>query len=174
MPQIGGQTMRFVPLIVFGLLLAAAALLVSVLSAGLPELVAVHFNAAGVANGFMTREDCHSFMLTFTLGAPAFIAVVTGLIPRVLPASMINIPNRAYWLAAERAGDSIAFLSEQGVWFSCILLILLAYVDWMLARANESTPPGFSTQRFGWAMGAFACAIAFWAMRMFRRFRLPR
>jgi len=165
--------MRFLPLIVFGLLLAAAAALVSVLSAGLPELVAVHFNAAGVANGFMTREDCHSFMLTFTLGAPAFVAVVTGLTPRVLPASMINIPNRAYWLAAERADESIAFLSEQGIWFSCILLIFLAYVDWMLARANESSPPGFPSRHFVWAMAAFAFAIAFWAMRMLRRFRVP-
>jgi hypothetical protein len=166
--------MRFLPLMVLGLLLAGAAQLVSVLSAGLPELVAVHFNSAGVADGFMRREDCRNFMLTFTLGVPAFVAVITVLIPRVLPPSMLNVPNRTYWLAPERANESIAFLSRQGIWFGCILVIFLAYVDWMLARANESTPPAFSSELFVWAMAAFAGAIALWAMRMFRRFRLPR
>jgi len=163
--------MRIYPLLLFGSLLATAALLVSVLSADLPEIVAVHFNAAGVANGFMTRADCRSFMLAFTLGAPAFVALVTGLVPRLLPASMINIPNRDYWLAPARARESIAFLSEQGIWFACILLIFLACVDWMLAKANESSPADLPAARFGWMMAAFAVAIAVWALRMFRRFR---
>jgi hypothetical protein len=159
------------PLILLALLLTAAAALISVLSGDLPGIVAVHFNAAGVANGFMTREHCRSFMLISTLGAPLFVAAVTGLIPRLLPPSMINIPNRGYWLAPDRAKDSIAFLSEQGIWFACILLVFLASVDWLLARANLSSPPSFPAAPFTWIMAAFACAIALWALRMFRRFR---
>ena len=166
--------MRMFPLIWFALLLSAAALLVAALSGDLPAVVAVHFNAAGMANGFMTREDCRSFMLIFTLGAPVFVAAVTGLVPRMVPPSMINIPNREYWLAPARAENSIVFLSEQGIWFACILVIFLASVDWMLARANVSTPPYFPAGRFVWIMAAFACAIALWALRMFRRFRVLR
>ena len=112
--------------------------------------------------------------MIFTLGAPVFVAAVTGLVPRLVPPSMINIPNREYWLAPERAENSIAFLSEQGIWFACILVVFLASVDWMVARANASTPPHFPAGRFAWIMAAFACAIALWAMRMFRRFRVRR
>jgi len=166
--------MRIFPLISFVLLLTAAALLVSTLSGDLPDVVAVHFNAAGVANGFMRREECRGFMLFFTLGAPVFVAAVTGLIPRLFPPSMLNIPNRGYWLAPERAEDSIAFLSDQGVWFACILVIFLASVDWMVAKANASAPPNLPAGRFGGIMACFACAIGVWALRMFRRFRLPR
>jgi Protein of unknown function (DUF1648) len=162
------------PLVLFALLLTAAALLVAALCGDLPAVVAVHFNAAGVANGFMTREDCRSFMLIFTLGAPVLVAAVTGLVPRLVPPSMLNIPNREYWLAPERAENSILFLSEQGIWFACILLIFLASVDWMAARANASAPPYFPAARFAWSMAAFACAIALWALRMFRRFHVPR
>ena len=165
--------MRMFPLISFALLLTAAALLVAMLSGGLPAIVAVHFNAAGTANGFMTREDCRSFMRIFTLGAPIFVAAVTGLVPRLVPPSMINIPNREYWLAPERAENSIEFLSEQAIWFACILATFLASVDWTVARANAATPPHFPTARFAWIMAVFACAIAMWALRMFMRFRVP-
>ena len=165
--------MRNLPLVLFMVLFAAAACLISSLAEQLPELVAVHFDAGGVANGFTTREDCRMFMLTLTLGAPVFILVVGALIPRLLPPSMINIPNRAHWLAPERAADSIAFLSEQGVWFACIFIVFLAGVDWMLARANATVPPAFPTRLFCWTLVLFFCAMGCWAIRMFRRFRAP-
>jgi hypothetical protein len=166
--------MRMSPLICFALLLIAAALFVGALGADLPAIVAVHFNAAGAANGFMRREECRRFMSIFTLGLPVIIAAVTSLVPRLVPPSMINIPNREYWLAPDRAQSSIAFLSEQGIWFACILVTFLAGVDWMVARANASTPPHFAAMPFAWIMAAFVGAIALWALRMFKRFHAPR
>jgi serine/threonine-protein kinase len=161
------------PLGLLALLLIAAALVIGRLGAELPAIVAVHFNAAGAANGFATREDCCSFMLIFTLVAPVIVAAVAGLVPRLAPPSMINIPNREYWLAPERARDSILFLSDQGIWFASMLTAFLASVDWMVARANASTPPHLPAAHFAWIMVAFAGAIALWVLRMFKRFRVP-
>lgn len=165
--------MRKFPLVLFGALLAAAAARVVSLAAALPPIVAVHFNAAGDANGFMTREGCRQFMLTLTLGAPLFVVLVTALVPRLVPPSMVNVPNRAYWLAPERSRDSIAFLSEQGVWFGCILLVFLTVVDWLLAKANESQPPVLPTGLFIASLAVLFAAIGLWALRMFQRFSLP-
>lgn len=165
--------MRKFPWVLFALLLAAAAALISSLAAQLPELVAVHFNAAGRPNGFTTRDGCRDFMMLFTLGAPIFIAIATALVPRLLPASMVNIPNRDYWLAPERARDSIDFLSEQGVWFACILLLFMADVDWMLLKANTVEPPTFPNSLFIATLMLFFCAVGLWAIRMFKRFRRP-
>jgi Protein of unknown function (DUF1648) len=165
--------MRRYPIVVFGVLLAAAAWRVSVLAGQLPEIVAVHFDGSGNPNGFTTREDCRHFMLSFTLGAPAFIVLVTVLIPRLIPPAMINIPNRAYWLAPQRVGESLGFLSEQGVWFGCLFLAFLACVDELLVKANSVTPPVFPTGLFLGSMVLLFAGIGVWALRMFKRFRQP-
>jgi Protein of unknown function (DUF1648) len=165
--------MRMFPIVSFGALLLAAALLIPLLAGNLPEIVAVHFNAAGVADGFATRAGCRTFMLAFTLGAPLFVAAVTGILPRLLPASMINIPNRGYWLAPERAAESVAFMSEQGIWFGCILLVFLCGADWMLVKANSSAPPTLDSAKFITMLVIFFGLIGWLMLRMLRRFRAP-
>lgn len=159
------------PIGVFGGLLLAAALLIPPLAGKLPDIVAVHFNAAGAADGFAPRAACRSFMLAFTLGAPLIVAASTGLLPRLLPASMINIPSRAYWLAPERAAETVAFLSEQGIWFGCVFLVFLYGVDWMLVKANSAVPPVLDSTNFIGMLVIFFALIGCLMVRMFRRFR---
>jgi serine/threonine-protein kinase len=86
---------------------------------------------------------------------------------------MINIPNRAYWLAPERADESIGFLSEQGIWFGCIFLVFAACIDELLVQANSTAPPMFPTGLFMGSMALLFAAIGIWAARMFRRFSRP-
>jgi uncharacterized membrane protein len=166
--------MRKLPLLLFVLLLAAAAVLILNLADRLPDLVAVHFDSAGRANGFMTRAGCRDFMLLTTLGVPVLLTVATTVLPRLVPASLINIPHRDYWLAPERAGDSLVFLSEQGLWFGCIFVVFLAAVNWLLVQANTVSPPAFPNGRFFGMLIVFFCAIGVWFVRMLRRFHAPR
>lgn len=165
--------MRKFPLLLFVLLLAGAAALIFRLVDQLPDLVAVHFDAAGRANGFMTRAGCLHFMLLSTLGVPLLITLATALLPRLVPAPLINIPNRDYWLAPERARDSLAFLSEQGLWFGCIFVVFLACVDAMLVKANAVSPPEFPSKIFVAMLIVFFCVVGVWFVRMLRRFRAP-
>lgn len=163
---------KFLPLL-FVMLLVAAAALILCFAAELPELVAVHFDAAGRPNGFMTRTGCRDFMLASTLGMPFLVVIATALLPRVLPTSLINIPHRDYWLAPERARDSLIFLSEQGLWFGCILMVFLVSVDGMLVKANAVSPPEFPNALLIVLLLLFFCAVGAWAARMFKRFRAP-
>ena len=158
--------MRRFPLFLFVLLFAAGAASILHFAEELPELVAVHFDAAGRANGFMTRTGCRDFMLVSTLGIPLLIVLATTLLPRALPVSLINLPHRDYWLAP-------VFLSEQGLWFGCILVLFLAVVDGMLVKANAVSPPAFPTGPFIAMLLLFFCAIGVWGLRMVRRFRAP-
>jgi uncharacterized membrane protein len=168
-----GQLRRNIPFVAFGVLLIGAAVFVQLISGQLPERVATHFDATGHPNGFMTRESCRIFMLTFTLGFPLFIAAVTGLIPWLVPPSLVNLPNRAYWLAPERAQQSRAFLSVQGIWFGCILLVFLSSVDWLVVNANSTVPAQLPLKPFVTAMVLFFTVVGFWMVRMFRHFRKP-
>jgi uncharacterized membrane protein len=165
--------MRRFPLVLFGLLLAAAAALILHLTLQLPDPAAVHFDATGRANGLMTRAACRDFMLLMTLGVPLVITSATALLPRLVPASMINIPHRDYWMAPERARDSLGFLSEQGLWFGCIFVVFLAAVDGLLVKANSVSPPEFPQKLFVAMLILFFCAVGAWFVRMLRRFRPP-
>ena len=165
--------MRIVPIVIFVVLLIVAMVFVQEISRYLPERVASHFAADGHPNGYMSREGCRIFMLEFTLGAPLFLALLTGLIPWIVPVYLFNLPNRDYWMAAEREKESRGFLSEQGVWFACILLLFLCTVDWMVAAANTSTIPQLPASSFTVAIVIFLTVLGFWLVRMVRRFGKP-
>jgi len=165
--------MRTLPIFVFIGLLAAAGIFIALLVADLPDVVAVHFDAAGRADGFATREASREFMLAFTLGTPMFVMLVTALLPRVLPASMVNVPNRAYWLAPERSRETLAYLSGHGTWFACLLVIFLTVVAYLLVRANLTQPPVFPTRLLIAALLMLFASIGVWALCMFRRFAMP-
>lgn len=165
--------MRKAPLVCFGILWLGAAAWVWSLTGQLPERVAVHFDAAGIPNGFMSRAGCRAFMLAVTLGLPTLIACATGVLPRLVPPALINLPNRDYWLAPERWRETLDFLGEQGAWLGCILLLLLGYVDRLLVGANLIEPARLSTRSFEWALALLFAATALWMLRLFRRFRVP-
>ena len=165
--------MRIVPIVCMVFLLIAGLLFIQAIAGQLPERVATHFAADGHPNGYMSREECRLFMLQFTLGVPIFIAVLTGLFPLFLPVSLFNLPNRDYWLAPERAAASRAFLSEQGIWFGCILLVFLISVDWMVAAANSNALKQFPTPTFTTAAVVGLTALGFWLVRFIRRFGKP-
>jgi serine/threonine-protein kinase len=165
--------MRIVPIICLVVLLIAAFVSIQAIAGGLPERVATHFAADGQPNGYMSREACRIFMLEFTLGMPLFLAVLTGLFPFFVPVSLFNLPNREYWLAPAREADSRAFLSEQGIWFACLLLVFLIAVDWMVAAANSDPLKRFPTPTFTTVAVIGLTALGFWLVRFVRRFGKP-
>ena len=81
-------------------LIVAAALIGSILQAvffwpHLPDEVASHFNAVGQADGWMSKTAFVAVTLLIQIGLAAMMLGFGWLI-KVLPTSMINIPNREY------------------------------------------------------------------------------
>jgi hypothetical protein len=95
------------------ILIAAAIYFVTVSSAGLPPLVTSHFNAPGVADGFMTKEN-----YTFT----ACILVV--------------FLSYVHWLVVLANAHQPPVLSGSGIYAGLIFLMLLIGIwSWVLIRA---------------------------------------
>ena len=67
----------------------------------LPNVVATHFNASGVADGFSSKRTHAIEMVSLQLGLALVFLGLSWLL-RVLPITTLNIPNRKYWLAPER------------------------------------------------------------------------
>lgn len=85
----------------------------------LPPVVASHFAAGGGADGFTPRNAYLGLMAAISVGIPLLLAICNGLL-RFVPPSMVNLPNRDYWLAPERKEETYAFLRNHGIYLAVL------------------------------------------------------
>jgi serine/threonine-protein kinase len=122
----------------------------------LPERMASHFKAGGEVDGWMSRAAYHAFIVKLGLGFPLAMPVVMCLVFSVLPDSMINLPNREYWLAPERRATTRARLIQPSLWFACLSLGFVMGVHYSTIEANRHNPPHLSGAILG---GLLACFL---------------
>src|SRR5262245_40603264 len=77
----------------------------------MPEVVATHYDGAGNPNGWMSRTGMVGFHLGM-LGVTALAFVGLPVALRRMSSTLINIPNREYWLAPERRAATLAALQD--------------------------------------------------------------
>ena len=151
---------------------AAGILLTLALAFFSPDLVAIHFNAAGAPDGWASKW----MNALFFSGLFLFLNLVYGGLPaliRKIPVSLINVPNREYWFAPERKESAYkivtVFLAELAVFTNIFLAgigILLFYAN----KTGQAAPP----VAFFALMGAMFICIVLWIIHLIRAFRLPK
>jgi Protein of unknown function (DUF1648) len=156
------------------ILVAGAAFFVWVTSRSLPEVVASHFGASGVASGFMPRAFYVRFILAFVVGLPLALVFLPSL-AFSNPKARFNLPNREYWLAPDRRTETIEFLRQHLARFGLMLVVFLCYAHWLVVRANTVVPPSLSSPWFIGGLGVFLVSALVWAKVFVGRFRnVPR
>jgi hypothetical protein len=136
----------------------------------LADVVATHFGGDYLANGFMTRDGYLAFSLAFSTVLPVIVAGAVGLLPRLFPRS-VNVPNRDYWLAAERRDATLESIAIRAILLGALLAIFMVGVHWLILQANAAVPPQLPARAF-WAMLiAFLVAFAAWIVAFWSRFR---
>jgi hypothetical protein len=140
--------------------------------AGMPPLVASHFDGEGAANGFMSREGYLAFMLVLAVGLPIVFVAFQRLLHAIAP-RYLNVPHRDYWLAPERRAETIAYMEGYLLRFAWALAIFLVLVHACVVDANRSTPPRLSPALFLPTLGAFLVFVAGWIIALYRRFPRP-
>ena len=136
----------------------------------LPEMVASHFNRAGVATSFLPRSVYRTVMLLMLL-MPALFLVVLPRVSLRRPGARINVPNRDYWLAPERRAQTVALITQRCAQFGGMLMAFLCYAHWLVVHANRQQPPTLSS---GWLLGGlvvFLGLTARWAGGFIAYFR---
>jgi hypothetical protein len=140
----------------------------------LPENIASHFNGAGLPNGFMSQKGYLIFMLVFAVGIPSFVIGSMSIVLRKAQ-SKINIPNRDFWLAPERRQKTILFINNHISWLGSFIALFIAYVHWLLIKANSTQPVQLSNELLFIGMGVFLVVILVWGALLSLRFmRLPK
>jgi uncharacterized membrane protein len=162
---------------------ALAALLVVVVTAvthvahylpRLPERVATHFNGAGAANGWMTRQGFAQFDAAMG-GFVLLVIVGVAFLIRVLPASLINIPHRDHWLAPERRRQTADKIFAHMLWLACIVVAFLMGINHLTFLANMSRggPVHLPGAAFVGLLVAFLAAMGGWVAALYFMFPRP-
>lgn len=157
------------PRLIFGLLFLFGVVYFSRLYAQLPEVMASHFNGHGVPNGWMPKSDFFKALLPLGL-LIAIIAFVVPALMRILPPSMINLPNKDYWLAPERRAETVQYMEGAFAWFGCAVLALLTFTFYIAAKANLDPGRGFDSSAMMLALGAFFVFLLFFIIRVTTHF----
>ena len=135
-------------------------------------MVASHFNGRGVANGWQTKSAFFSVFVAVTV-----VAAVVGFgIPRIItavPAEMINLPNKRYWLAPEHLAETQEFFSAYFAWFGCaVFLIVILTFDYAIQHnLHPENPP--DPARMWYILAGFLLFTLVWTIRMLAKFLRP-
>ena len=159
---------KIVPLAVA--LFGYAAFLVGIVAtyARLPERVASHFGANGVANGWMSRDGYVWFMVGIVTFVSLTMLAAFGSV-RFLPNSLINIPRRDYWLAPERRDETARTLLRYGLLMVGLISLFFLAIHLMIVAANESQPVRLSNDVW-WLLVAFLATTGVLTFKLYRRF----
>ncbi len=105
----------------------------------LPARVMSHFDAAGRANGWMSRDT----FLGWQIGTLVFIAALFEglvLLQARLPREFINLPHRDYWLAPQRRESTDAWISSLVLLPGCWLMLFFMALFYQVYRVNLEGP----------------------------------
>ncbi len=137
----------------------------------LPHRVASHFGASGLPNAWSDKET----FLKIYLFIVVFIGLLfsnIGLVIRKLPDSMINLPNKDYWLSLGHRQETTEFLARQCLWFGSATLLLLLDVFHQSFNVNLG-----KAQALSHPVASIAIYIGFtllWSIVLIAKFmRLP-
>ena len=100
-------------------------------------------------------------MLTFVLGLPALTTFITQKASGN-STTLINLPNKDYWLSPARRAESISFLYTGFLWFGVLIITFLCFTHWLVVLANMSKPAQLSEPWFFGGLGIFIVAVFIW------------
>ncbi|MGH9691416.1 MAG: DUF1648 domain-containing protein [Candidatus Acidiferrales bacterium] len=161
-----------IPKLFFGLLVLCAAVHFSYDYPQLPGVMASHFDAHGVANGWQTKSAFFGVLAWVTVIA-AFLVFGIPWVMGALPARFIHLPNKDYWLAPRQWASSRRFLGAWFAWFGCAVFTVIVLAFDYAVKSN--LPGGYPRDpaRLWRLLAGFAVFTLVWAICMFRRFGRP-
>jgi uncharacterized membrane protein len=162
------------PKLVFVLLALYAAVHFSRYYPLLPDVVASHFNGRGAANSWQTKS---AFFGVF-VGVSALAAVVGFGVPRIIavvPAALINLPNKRYWLSPEHLAETTEFLNSYFAWFGCALFLIMILTFDYAIQSNLHPENRPDAARMWYILAGLLTFTVVWIIRMLTKFlRAPR
>jgi hypothetical protein len=120
----------------------------------------------------MSRDGATTTYLAVVIGVNALFFLIT-LSLGGLPPSMVNIPNRDYWLAPERRDETVRRMAVRMAIFGVMLSAFLIFVFQMNFEAATQAQPRLPLSTILPAMSVFFGFVAVWVGSLIVGFRKP-
>jgi len=137
----------------------------------LPPVVASHFDGAGAANGWSSRNVFFAIYLTMVvmlIGIFIYLPRWSGRRGKL----RMNIPNQDYWLAPQRQQQTMEFFQRQMMILGIAHLLLAIYTVQLAILANLQQESGLHSSMW-WALGSYFVFLTLWLINLFLHFRKP-
>ena len=133
----------------------------------LPDRVAHHFGASGRPDAWSSKMHFLIFyVVTVAVTAATFLGV--GLAMPKIPNSLINLPNKDYWLAPGRRRQTLDYMFPQLLWFGSLTMILL--LDMFHQAFQLHLGKATRLNHFWISMGCYLVATTVWCIAIYRKF----
>ena len=139
----------------------------------MPDKMATHFGSGGKANGWMTKDG---FFLMLG-GLCFFITVLFALMPRLIsmfPDSLINLPNKPYWMTPERRPKAMAILGRNMLWMANLVLALFLGMGYLTYKANLMPEPALDERLALFLMAGFMAGMLATVILLIVAYRVPK
>jgi uncharacterized membrane protein len=157
---------------VFAALLIAVVAQAVVYYPQLPERMASHFNGAGQPNAWSPKLGFFGLQAFVVAVVTASFALLPAWIQR-LPARLINLPNKDYWLAPERHATTMASVGAALTWFGCVVLTFILVITWRVIRFNLGLDPVLPASTLGTLLAGLVICVVLLILRMLYLGRRP-
>ena len=139
----------------------------------LPPVVASHFDAAGVPNGWSSRPVYALLLIVIGVLLPLGIAGLITSLTRRGPARL-NIPARDYWTRPENSEEAVLRVRAYVWWLGCIMAGAALLIHWLVVAAHAHQPPRLGTSAVLVVLSAVFLGLGGWAAGWYRLLRRPR
>ncbi len=136
----------------------------------LPAKVATHFNAAGQADGWMSRDTHIVSFIFLGLGMSTFIVGLCYGI-RWFPKARLSIPNQAHWNKPEHKTAALNYIFYHSFWLGTLALAFLAAINHFIVTANAPEAGALATRGLQITSGVFITGIILWIFILVRSFQ---
>lgn len=137
----------------------------------LPDQVASHFSLSGKPDSYMNRDSFTALKLFIFLMIPATFIGVNYLIG-ISPKSMINLPNRNYWLSDERKAETLDAIKIRLLALAIITQLFMTFVFRNVHDFNTEAGHSIEIMPVG-ILIIYFIFIGFVIAEMYYRFRKP-
>lgn len=136
----------------------------------LPDVVASHFGASGQPDAWSHKTALVRIYVVVTVLCGVLFGIIGSLLAK-LPVSLINLPNKDYWLSDERKGETIGLLRSFLFLFGSGTLALMLFTFHQAFRFSMERIP--SIEYMPVAVGIYValalCANVAFILRFFRK-----
>lgn len=136
----------------------------------LPQTVASHFDINGNPNGCSSKGQLIGIYGVVILVMLFSFRVLPSLFKNI-PVSLINLPNKDYWLAPERKEETFRVIAEKMLSFGNATTFFLIIAFQLAFKANLNITRHFSSGTMLILLGGYILFAIVWSVRFIARFR---